>query len=257
MPLFDDLPVTDEHEVKAFLDRLPLAVDRERFTRFVLGFPHHYLRNTTAVEVVRHFGLVQSLGPKAAVSSLAQEGAVWRLVVVAADRRFLFARLAGSLTVFGANIVSAEAFANTEGIVLDTFTLSDSSGRFASPEERRRFQAYLESVIVGKVDLESALPPDSRPRLDAKALLLDWEDDAHPAASVLRVRGRDARGLLYAISRGLSEAGANIELAHVATEQGEVRDSFYLSENGGKLDDVGKARVARALGSIDGPKESA
>jgi UTP:GlnB (protein PII) uridylyltransferase len=253
MPPFDDLPVTDEHEVKAFLDRLPLAVDRERFTRFVLGFPHHYLRNTSAVEVVRHFGLVQSLGARAAVSSLAQEGTLWRLVVVAADRRALFACLAGSLTVFGANIVSAEAFANTEGLVLDTFTLSDSGGRFSSPEERRRFQAYLDSVIVGKVDLESALPPESRPPLDRAALLLDWEDDAHPAASVLRVRGRDARGLLYAISRALAEAGANIELAHVATEAGEARDSFYLTEGGAKLQGAAKARVERALGSANGP----
>jgi UTP:GlnB (protein PII) uridylyltransferase len=253
MPAFDDLPVTDAHEVKAFLDRTPLAVDRDRFTRFVLGFPHHYLRNTSAVEVVRHFGLVLSLGQRAAVSSLAQEGPLWRLVVVAADRRFLFARLAGSLTVFGANIVSAEAFANTEGIVLDTFTLSDSGGRFASAEERRRFQAYLESVIVGKVDLESALPPEARPTLEGSSLRLDWEDEAHSVASVLRVRGRDARGLLYAISRGLSEAGANIELAHVATEEGEARDSFYLTESGGKLDASAKARVERALRSRNGP----
>jgi UTP:GlnB (protein PII) uridylyltransferase len=72
-------------------------------------------------------------------------------------------------------------------------------------------------------------------------------------ASVLRVRGRDARGLLYAISRGLSEAGANIELAHVATEEGEARDSFYLTESGGKLDASAKARVERALRSRNGP----
>jgi [protein-PII] uridylyltransferase len=250
MPIFDDLPVTDEHEVKAFLDRLPLAVDRERFTRFVLGFPHHYLRTTPAVEVVRHFGLVQSLGSRAAVSSLAQDHALWRLVVVAADRRFLFARLAGSLTVFGANIVSAEAFANTEGIVLDTFSLADTGGRFASAEERRRFQAYLESVIVGKVDLEKELSPESRQPLEAASLALDWEEDVHPRASVLRVRGRDARGLLYAISRGLSDAGADIDLAHVVTEDGEARDSFYLTENGAKLDVAARARVERTLRAL-------
>ncbi len=247
MPVFDDLPVTDQREVKAFLDRLPLAVDRDRFTRFVLGFPRHYLGATLPVEIVRHFGLVQSLGKRAAVSSLAQEGELWRLVVVAADRRFLFARLAGSLTVFGANIVSAEAFANTEGIVLDTFSLADADGRFALPEERRRFQAYLDSVIVGRVDLETELPADARAPLAGAILLLDWEDEAHPGATVLRVRGRDARGLLYAISRGLSEAGANIELAHVATERGEARDSFYLTEGGKKLGPEGKTRVERAL----------
>src|SRR6266508_1335764 len=40
---FDFRPVTDEREVQAFLARIPLVVDRERFTRFLLGFPHHYL----------------------------------------------------------------------------------------------------------------------------------------------------------------------------------------------------------------------
>jgi UTP:GlnB (protein PII) uridylyltransferase len=251
MPFFDDLPVTDEREVKAFLDRLPLAVDRDHFTRFVLGFPHHYLRTTAAVEIVRHFGLVQSLGQRAAVSSLAQDGGLWRLVVVAADRRFLFARLAGSLTVFGANIVSAEAFANTEGIVLDTFSLADTGGRFASAEERRRFQGYLESVIVGKVDLERELPEEARRPKEAGALAIDWDDDTHPRASVLRVRGRDARGLLYAISRALSDAGADIDLAHVATEEGEARDSFYLTENGTKLDAEAKVRVESTLRALE------
>src|SRR5262249_54675949 len=247
MPTFDDLPITDEREVKAFLDRLPLAVDRDRFTRFVLGFPHHYLRSTLPVETVKHFALVESLGSRAASSSLAREGELFKLVVVAADRRALFAHLAGSLTVFGANIVSAEAFANTEGLVLDTFALSDQGGRFESPEERRRFQGYLESVIAGRVDLEKEIPEESRPALASALLRLTWDDEAHPSASALRVTGRDARGLLHAMSRRLSEAGANIELAHIATEDREVRDSFYLTSRGGKLDAEAKKRVEAAL----------
>jgi UTP:GlnB (protein PII) uridylyltransferase len=247
MPTFDDLPITDEREVKAFLDRLPLAVDRDRFTRFVLGFPHHYLRSTLPVETVKHFALVESLGSRAASSSLSREGELFKLVVVAADRRALFAHLAGSLTVFGANIVSAEAFANTEGLVLDTFALSDQGGRFESPEERRRFQGYLESVIAGRVDLEAELPPESRPVLRDAGLRLVWDDDAHPTATLLRVTGRDARGLLYAMSRRLSDAGANIEIAHIATEDREVRDAFYITSGGGKLDPDAKARIEGAL----------
>lgn len=247
MPIFDDLPVTDEREVRAFLERLPLAVDRDRFTRFVLGFPHHYLRSTSPVEIVKHFGLVESLGSRAASSSLSREGGLWRLVVVAADRSFLFARLAGSLTVFGANIVSAEAFANTQGLILDTFALADTGGRFESPEERRRFQGYLESVIVGRVDLETEVPPESRPLLQDAGLRLLWDDEAHPTATLLRVTGRDARGLLYAMSRRLSDAGANIEIAHITTENGEVRDTFYLTAEGRKLGGEAKRRVEAAM----------
>ena len=51
-PMHDFLPITDEREVQAFLDQIPLRVDRERFTRFVLGFPHRYLQLTAPVETV-------------------------------------------------------------------------------------------------------------------------------------------------------------------------------------------------------------
>src|SRR5258706_14489 len=81
------LPITDEREVRAFLDRIPLAVDREHFTRFVLGFPHHYLAATSPVEIVKHFALVTSLGRRAAITALAREGRLWKLVVVASDRK--------------------------------------------------------------------------------------------------------------------------------------------------------------------------
>ncbi|HSB60230.1 MAG TPA: hypothetical protein VLI67_00830 [Vicinamibacteria bacterium] len=248
MPSFEYLPITDEREVRAFLDRIPLAVDRERFTRFVLGFPHHYLAATSPVEVVKHFALVTSLGRRAVISALARESPLWKLVVVAADRRFLFSRIAGSLSFFGANILSAEAFANTESVVLDTFTLADQRGRFGDPEERRRFQAFLEGVIEGKVDLERTLQAESMwPEPGSMSLALEWDDAAHPSCTLLRLRGRDSFGLLYAVSRRLSAADCNIEIAHIETPGGEVRDEFYLTNDRLKLGAERKRELERTL----------
>jgi [protein-PII] uridylyltransferase len=240
VPTFDYLPITAERDVHAFLDHIPLAVDRERFTRFVLGFPHRYLATTSPVEVVKHFALVSSLGRRAAISALAREGPLWRLVVVAADRSALFARIAGSLSCFGANIVSAEAFANTQSVVLDTFTLSDQRGRLDSSEERRRFQVFLEGVIEGRVDLERALRAEAEWEPSGVSLSAEWDDDAHPSCTLLRLRGRDSFGLLYVVSRLLSAAGCNIEIAAIDTPGGEVRDEFYLTEAGTKLGTASK-----------------
>ncbi len=248
MPTFGYLPITDEREVRAFLDRIPLTVDRERFTRFVLGFPRHYLAATSPVEIVKHFALVASLGRRPAISALAREGSLWKLVVVAADRSYLFARIAGSLSFFGANIVSAEAFANTDSVVLDTFTLSDARGRLEDPEERRRLQVFLEGVIEGRVDLEQALQAESAwPEPGGMSLALEWDDEAHPTCTLLRLNGRDSFGLLYAVSRRLSAAGCNIEIAHIETPGGEVRDEFYLTKGGAKLTDDGKRALATTL----------
>src|SRR5260221_9465159 len=84
----DFLPITDEREVHSFLDQIPLRVDRARFTRFVLGFPHRYLELTPPVEMVAHFALVSTLGGRAAASRFAREGEGWKLVVAANDRSF-------------------------------------------------------------------------------------------------------------------------------------------------------------------------
>jgi [protein-PII] uridylyltransferase len=245
---FDYLPITDAAEVQGFLASVPLVVERERFTRFVLGFPHHYLRATPPVEVLRHFGLVSALGRRLTATSLAREGGLWKLVVVAADRSFLFSRIAGSLSFFGANIVAAEAFGNTESVVLDTFTVKDTDGRFEQPEEGRRFQAFLDRVVDGRVDLEHELAAHGPP--PRAALALAWNDDAHPTATQLNVSGPDAIGLLHAITRRLSDAGCSIDIAHIDTRDGTIRDTFYLTAGGGKLVAPARKAVELALGGL-------
>jgi [protein-PII] uridylyltransferase len=248
---FSYLPVTEAQEVRDFLARLPLAVDREHFTRFCLGFPRRYLATTSPVEIVKHYALVESLGSRAAISSLAREGELWKMCLLARDRTFLFTSIAGSLSLFGINIVGAEAFANSNAIILDTFTFQDVEKRLEDGAERRRFQAFVEEVAEGKRDLEaelrdrrSATPKAARP------LAVAWEDEAHPFATLLKVRGEDRFGLLYDLSRVLSEAGCSIEIAHIETVGGSVRDDFFLTRDGRKLDTETKAALTAGLISM-------
>jgi [protein-PII] uridylyltransferase len=246
----DFLPITDEREVHSFLDQIPLRVDRERFTRFVLGFPHRYLQLTAPVETVAHFALFSTLAGRAVSSRLARDGEGWKLVVVAGDRSRLFSRIAGSLSFFGADIVAAEAFSNSEALVLDTFSVSDAGRRFEQPEEGRRFQAFLEKVLGGEVDLErelESLGGPVRARLE-----LEWDDDAHPTATGLTVSGPDGFGLLHALTRVISDAGCSIEIAHVETRGGRIRDTFFLTSEGRKLAPEGRRSLGQALAGLAG-----
>jgi [protein-PII] uridylyltransferase len=251
VPRFDELPITELEEVRAFLRKLPLAVDAESFTRFVLGFPHKYLAATSPVEIVKHYALMGSLGGRAVISSISREGSLWRMCLVARDRSFLFARIAGCLGCFGMNIVAAEAFTNANALVLDTFSFADREGRFRDDRERRRFQAFLEDVVEGKEDLEAALRERTKiAQAPSPALSLEWDDDAHPAFTRLGVEGRDRLGLLYLISRHLSEAGSSIEMAFIETPGERVRDEFYLTEGGGKLSTETRSGISAALGRL-------
>jgi UTP:GlnB (protein PII) uridylyltransferase len=246
------LPILEPREVAAFLQRVPLAVDRGQFDDFVLGFPHKYLSTTPAGEVLKHFMLMQALRDKAVISSLSSEGVLGRLCIVARDRSALFSRIAGALSSFEVDIVGAEAFANAAAFVLDTFSFVDSRGRLADDRERRQFQVLLEEVVEGRTDLGGILAPRLAPALKAlRDLTLEVTFDAvvHPDATAVTVCGPDHFGLLYLMSRAFADGGYNIEMAYVETPEGRVRDQFFLTREGSKLtppmeDDV-RRRLAR------------
>jgi len=246
-------PIVTPEEVEAFLRSLPFSMDRAGFLRFALGFPHRYLATTPPTEVVRHYALTESLGGRGVISSIAREESLWKLNLVAKDRRALFSRIAGTLSCFGMNIVSAEAFANANSLILDTFRFTDGDAHFEDPGQRRKFQVFLEDVVEGKADLEAELrkqPGD--PATGAEPLSVEWDDTAHATASRLSVGGRDRLGLLYRLSRTISDAGFNIEMAYVETLGERVRDEFYLTRDGRKLDESEKAALAAALARLSG-----
>ena len=246
-----DLPIADPGEVEAFLRGLPLALDRE-FTRFVLGFPRKYLARTPRAEIVKHYGLMASLGAKAVISSLARDGQHWKLSLVTRDRQALFSRIAGTLTCHGMNITAAEAFANASEVVLDTFHFTDDERHFDEDAQRRTFQGFLEDAVEGKVALEPLLR-DRLGRLEPvpeAAFEMEMDNESHPAATRLRLQCRDRVGLLYVVSRCLSEAGLDIELASVHTAGGRVHDEFYIAQAGAFLGGEARDDLARRLADL-------
>jgi UTP:GlnB (protein PII) uridylyltransferase len=232
---------------------VPLAVDRGHFVEFVLGFPHKYLTATPAAEVLKHYMLMQSLREKEVISSISGgDGSLARLNLVARDRRALFSRIAGTLSTFGMDIVGAEAFANANSQVLDTFTFVDPRHRFAADAERRQFQVLLEQAVAGKADVDGPLRDGLAPvrrHLMQEPLVVDFDSHAHPQATEVTVSGPNHFGLLYLLSRCFSEGGYDIEMAYVQTPDDRVRDQFFLTREGEKLSpakqqDV-KERIAR------------
>jgi [protein-PII] uridylyltransferase len=152
------------------------------------------------------------------------------------------------------NIVSADAFANANSLVLDTFRFADAEGRFTDPGERRRFQVFLEDVVEGKVDVEKELGKHPEARVpQGEPLALEWDDAAHPSFTRLAVAGRDHFGLLYRIARAISECGLNIEMAYIETPGEQVRDEFYLSREGSRPSGEERVRLSAALARLVEP----
>jgi [protein-PII] uridylyltransferase len=159
------------------------------------------------------------------------------------DRTGLFSNITGSFSAARLNILSAQIFTRTDGIVLDTFFVTDAkTGTLANKEEREKFQQVLEKVLTGgEVDFAAmiARQKGARPLYqsyegDRMQTQVSFDNEASDERTSIEVETEDRLGLLHAISQALAEANLNISAAKIVTEKGAAIDTFYVSEQGGK-----------------------
>jgi [protein-PII] uridylyltransferase len=158
------------------------------------------------------------------------------------DRAGLFGKIAGSLSATALNILSAEIFTRSDGIVLDTFFVTDAvAGTPATTEQRDRFENLLARVLTGEdVDLHALIARQhiSRPlyqaytgeRIPTQTI---FENDASETRTLIEIETEDRIGLLYTIAQTLTELQVDISAARICTEKGAAIDSFYVQEIGG------------------------
>jgi [protein-PII] uridylyltransferase len=159
--------------------------------------------------------------------------------VVTGDRQNLFASLAGTLSAFGMNIVKAEAFANTRGLILDTFVFEDPMRTLElNPPEVDRLKLNLQRAALGKEDVRRLLKGRVRPAVAGKpriqtSVTVDNEASGH--ATLIELITEDRPGLLYDVAEAISSAGYGIDVVLIDTEAHKALDVFYVTCNGQKL----------------------
>jgi [protein-PII] uridylyltransferase len=153
------------------------------------------------------------------------------------DRMGLFSKIAGCLTAAGLNILNAQIFTRTDGIILDTFFVTDAkSGVFAKKEEREKFESLLQRALTGEVDLKGQMShqqhaPPLYLSVEGEQIptVIKFDNDTSDYYTVLEVETEDRIGLLYNISQTLSQLKLDIAIAKIATEKGAALDTFYVT----------------------------
>lgn len=161
------------------------------------------------------------------------------------DRAGLFTKIAGSFSSLGLNILSAQIFTRTDGIVLDEFFVTDArSGSLADREQRDEFEKLLNTALTGDpVDFHALIARHkiTRPLYQAYTgeqmpTLIRFDNEASETRTLIEIETEDRVGLLYAISEALTAFHLDISAAKILTEKGAAIDSFYVRElDGGKI----------------------
>jgi len=160
------------------------------------------------------------------------------------DRAGLFSKISGSFSAVGINILSAQIFTRTDGIVLDTFYVTDArSGGLINREEREAFELLLLKALTEDEDIDFqsliARQKSIRPLYQSLEgeripIRIHFDNDSSENRTVIDIETEDRLGLLYVISQVLRDLSVDISLAKITTEKGAAIDSFYVSEADGE-----------------------
>ncbi len=160
---------------------------------------------------------------------------VTEITVFAPDHPRLLSLIAGACTAAGGNIVDAQIFTTGDGRALDTIVLQRELE--SDEEELRRgkkVSTLIEDALSGTVALPEAIAKKAKPRAKIKAftvktqILIDnsWSNQF----TVIEASGLDRPGLLFDLTRSISDLNLNIASAHVATFGERAVDVFYVTD---------------------------
>jgi len=176
------------------------------------------------------------------------------LTVMAIDRPGMFSRVAGAVTLNGLAVLDAAAHSEF-GIALAMFRLEPG---FEDRIDWDRLCQSVEGALSGRIALAARIAErmqtyanrvgaGSPKRIVETSITVDNESSS--AATVVEVASPNRVGLLYFLTRALSQLDLDLASAKVQTLGDDVVDSFYVRDRDGKklIDEDHLAEVRRAL----------
>ncbi len=176
------------------------------------------------------------------------------VTVIGDDHPGLFYRIAGAISLAGANIIDARIHTTRVGKAVDNFLVQDPLGKpFREDEQLARLKTAIEDALAGKIELvpQLAKRPLARPRAESFEVrpTVLFDNKASGRFTVIEVTARDRPALLNKLARALFECRLMVNSAHI-TQYGErVVDTFYVTDLlGGKV--AGQERLKAVEASL-------
>lgn len=237
---------------------IPGSPVSEELANFLEGFPTRYVRTHSSDEIAHHFELSNKISRNQAAVEIKKDASAFLLTVLAEDQPGLFARLCGALAGFGMNIVKAEAFSNSAGIILDLLRFTDPMRTLElNPTEVERLQITVERAAKGSLDVRELLKhrrPLPRPSRGSRiSPIVRFNNDASDTSTLIEFVGEDRPGLLYDLASALSNERCNIELVMIDTEAHKAIDVLYVTCDDMKLDAAMQSLLGEKLAAAAEP----
>jgi len=209
----------------------------EAVRRHCDALPASYILNTPLEKIAMHIGLLERLEAEDVVVDIYNRpGEGFSEVTVCAyddPRPGLLAKITGVLYACDSEILRAQVFTlekRERPVVLDTLWVR-SSGHALSERRAARVRSGLRSVLLGDRSV-AQLVEEGRKTMPEGLVVdsLDLRNDLSEEHTVIHIIARDLRGLLFLMTKAISNAGLHIHSAKVATWSARAENNFYTTD---------------------------
>jgi [protein-PII] uridylyltransferase len=163
------------------------------------------------------------------------------ITVITNDFPSLLSKLCGVLTINDANIHDAKIFTRKDGIVIDTFNVTDfRTHKPLEPERYLKIKKDFNSVVSGllQLPLEVAMMKSKWWRIEGKFFKRSGQVkivfENHERYTIIDIFSPDRIGFLYHVTSKMNELGLIIYFAKISTKGDDIVDSFYVLDRKGK-----------------------
>jgi [protein-PII] uridylyltransferase len=204
-------------------------------------FSDDYLLSFPPEVIVEHTSNSKKLENQDVLFFHEQNQESWSILVMSKDRPGLLARIFGVLALHNLNVLAAKIFTWADGTAVDTIEVSSAISETYDGQDWEAMANEIHLAIKQRLGLEHRIsrklvPLRSKPqgvqqRLAAKVTI---DNQASELYSIIEVFSEDRIGILYDITKTLSDFGISIFRARIGSKADQVVDVFYVLDYDGK-----------------------
>ncbi len=226
----------------------------EQWTKEILGgMPDSYFAGYSPQKIAYHLKLIRKVSREIGTDIAFHPGEEYdEFTFWGFDKPGIFSHLCGVLAGNGINILGARIVTRDDGRILDVFYVNRlGKSTHAEKDLWSKVDEDLDSVLKGKVDVGQIVSrrkkygpiytktiPKNPPRVEI-------DNESSESSTIVDVYTHDRVGLLYDITKAITNLGLSITYAKISTKVDQVADVFYVNEIGG-----GKVRDPKKLNQI-------
>jgi len=210
-----------------------------RVNRCLGNLSTRYLLSYHSKEIIPHLQLSLGRGKETLALEIEQhpEHNYTQLTLATLDSPGLFSQIAGVMAAHAINILGAQIHTRKNGLVLDVLQVNSSTGTAVENNSKwKRVERDLAGVIEGRLFVDNLLKRQKTPSFMMKREKpqrpnrIDILNDVSDKYTVVDIYAHDRIGLLYDITRTLTELGLYIAVSKISTKVDQVADVFYVRD---------------------------